>query len=145
MGAPLGQELQAPQGQVKELTVLLVWLLAVQPGARHHLRNIDHHLHCQRTWHFSIVFHWSPTPKNTAREVLLSYLLTDKLKLRQISCWSHSLQMTEGSKSGAMMPEPHSQRPQSIAEQWLFRLLGLWVTVGSVYYILTEVFNTDMK
>ena len=76
---------------------------------------------------FPLYFTDPLTPKNTAREVLLLYLLTDKLKLRQVSCWSHGLQMTEGSNSGAMMPEPHSQRPWSIAEQWLFRLLGLWV------------------
>lgn len=37
MAAPLGQQLQAPQRQVKELSVLLISLLAVQPGAGHHL------------------------------------------------------------------------------------------------------------
>lgn len=89
--------------------------------------------------------YFTDPPKNTAREVLLLYLLTEKLKLRQVPCWSHGMQMTEGSNSGGMMPEPHSQWPRSIAEQWLFRLLGLWFTAGSVYYILTEVFNTAMK
>lgn len=45
MGAPLGQKLQAPQGQVEELTVLLIRLLAVQPGACHHLENTGRHPH----------------------------------------------------------------------------------------------------
>lgn len=34
--APLGQQLQTSQSEVKQLSVLLVGLLAVQAGARHH-------------------------------------------------------------------------------------------------------------
>ena len=37
MRAPLGQQLQSSQGQVEQLPVLLVRLLAVQARASHHL------------------------------------------------------------------------------------------------------------
>lgn len=55
-----------------------------QPGARHHLRNIDHHLHCQRTQHFSTVFHWSP--QEHCEEVLLIIPLDWKTEA-QTSPW----------------------------------------------------------